>query len=277
MKKHKPANRIEEYDLRARYCKDDYLMSGRGEYDTDYRINRIVDRLTLMPHFRVLDIGPGSGRLFELIHTRVSECHGVEPADSIVERLSKKFDDVSNVQIHLAKSNRLHFDDDSFDIIVINGVLNLLDTKEEAIETLQEIRRVANESAIIFVGEFPFAFEGPGQLQGNGLQRTWRKIRQGNLQEVVGICFRKLVQTTRYLLRIEPKIIPSHTGINIPEDEFFHICRTIGMDGTAERTRFKYEIAASRNDYILRPATPLDPDTGLHSASDRFHSNQNSR
>lgn len=83
--------RAEEYELRAKYLKDDHELSGDGRRDAEFRINKVLRLVPFSPEDRVLDISPGKALLFERIHHRVKECHGHDIAPALVERVAKKF------------------------------------------------------------------------------------------------------------------------------------------------------------------------------------------
>ena len=80
-----PTTRVEEYEFRAKYLKDEYHMSGDGPRSTEFRINKILGLVPFDCKDKVLDISPGKGLLFERISGKVSECCGIDVTPAMLE------------------------------------------------------------------------------------------------------------------------------------------------------------------------------------------------
>ena len=106
------------------------------------------------PGETVLDIGCGAG--FDLINAAhlvgsAGRGFGIDLTPDMVERARKNItgSNLSNAKVKLAGSESIPFDDDTFDVIISNGALNLSPLKEK---TFREIYRVLKPD-----GRFQFA------------------------------------------------------------------------------------------------------------------------
>lgn len=250
-------DRINEYELRARYLKEDHLLAGRGRRETDFKIRRLLKFLQVAPQDRVLDIGPGNGLLFELIHRQVSECCGVDPSEAMVERLRKKFASMSNVRFEVALASRLPFSDGMFDKVVISDVISYMENEEEVKKSLAEVKRVAKIGARVFIGDVPFVDEH--KLPRNRktvVEWLRRKIREGGVRELISSARLQAVRAVRRLFNLEPVLIPSMHGLFFSEEDFLAMCRANCLEGVTMRTETIQGISDTRNDYILEYTKP---------------------
>ena len=116
-----------------------------------------------LPHDSVaLDIGCGYGAITHALAANVGQVYSVEAVPERVEfsRIRFEQDSVSNVQLVQASAMNLPFPDESFDLIVVNGVLE-------------------------WVGEWE-RNGSPRSVQGNFLRRVHRMLKE-NGKLVIGI------------------------------------------------------------------------------------------
>lgn len=73
---------------------------------------------------RLLDIGCGEGELLFRLENLFDELHGLDIAESRVERVTSKIKNKNKIYVHLGNANEhLYFDDGYFDIIIASDVL----------------------------------------------------------------------------------------------------------------------------------------------------------
>lgn len=246
--------RAEEYELRAKYLKDDYQLSGDGPASTEFRINKVLRLVHFNPEDRVLDISSGKGLLFEKIHHRVKECHGHDVAPSVIERVRKKFAGVPNVSFTLGPSSSLPYPDAYFDKVLMTGAFCLQETKEECMQTLAEIRRVAKPTATIFISDIAVVDESklpPEHVP--PLKRLMRRLRQDGPVRFMGSLMRFARQKIRQLLNLEPVLIPSIRGIWFDDATFVQMCRENRLEAKGFPTEEITGTSRSRYDYLIKP------------------------
>jgi ubiquinone/menaquinone biosynthesis C-methylase UbiE len=245
-------NRIDEYELRARYLKDDYHLAGRGKKETEFTIEQVIRFLPLDVQDTVLDIGPGNGLLFELIHHRVAECWGVDPSEAMVDRLRRKFSPVPNVSFKVAKASQLPFLDGTFDTVVISGVISYMENEDEVRKSLAEVKRVAKIGARVYIGNVPFVDEStlPPERKTVG---DWfrRKLQEGGVTELAASARIHVSRIIRRTLNLEPVLIPSMHDLYFSQENFLAMCRENRLEGTVMRSETIHGISPSRNDYVL--------------------------
>lgn len=113
--------------------------------------SEICKKIELSSEKKVLEIGCGSGILGRWINERCSAYFGLD----ISCHMLKKFKDetLENPHIVQALTNQIPTQDNTFDIVLINGVSMYFKNNIELTSTLQEMSRVAKNDAIIFIGE----------------------------------------------------------------------------------------------------------------------------
>lgn len=126
------------------------LVHPRGE------LERLLDALAPQPGERILEIGPGNGQHAVEVARAVDPGGQVdvvdiqpEMLDAVAERAA--LSGVANIAGHLADaSDRLPFDDATFDAAYLNGVLGEIPDRGTA---LRELRRVLKPGGRLLVGE----------------------------------------------------------------------------------------------------------------------------
>ncbi|MBX2991433.1 MAG: class I SAM-dependent methyltransferase [Bacteroidetes bacterium] len=248
--------RAEEYELRAKYLKDDYQLSGDGPASTAFRINKVLRMVPFSPGDKVLDISSGKGLLFELIHDKVSECRGHDVAPAMVERIRQKFKDAKNVSFTCGPSSDLPYDSGYFDKVLMTGAFCLQETREECMKTLSEIRRVAKDNAVIFLSDIAVVDESklvPEHVP--AVQRLMRRINQDGPVEFFASLRRYLFQRIRIARGTEPVLIPSDRGIWFDDAVFVRMCRENKLDAEGFPTEEITGTSRSRYDYLIKPVS----------------------
>ncbi len=117
-----------------------------------------LDRIGLRSGQRVLEVGPGPGRLLIPVARRVlpgGDVVGLDIQPGMIERLKVRTAQagVSNLTTVLGDATQLHFPPDSFDMVYLCTVLGEIPAREAA---LQECHRVLKLGGILSITEiFP--------------------------------------------------------------------------------------------------------------------------
>lgn len=235
----------EAYDLWAREFDDPALMANRDAQTTRRKLARVVSALPLGPDTRVLDVGPGDGELFRQIASRVATCRGVDPSRAAVEKLRRLFAGARNVAFELGSAGAIPFADGSFDVVVVNSVLQMLPDLAAVESALREMRRVASADGLIFVGEMPFRPE----LSRGILVHLARKLREFGMRSFA----RTLAHTYLWpVLRGEPIVLYPAVNLHVPEEEMRMLGLRIGFGVECRRHQELARASLTRNDYWLR-------------------------
>ncbi len=242
-------NHQEAYDLWASHFDDPALMTNRDNRATLKKMTHIAERLPISPDARLLDVGPGDGTLFRLLAPRVARCCGVDPSAAAVAKLESLLQDHENVEFRVGTAAAIPFEDDTFDIVVINSVLHMFETRDHIVEAMRDLARVCKADGAIYVGELPFRSElGKGVLRHLG-----RK-----LYEYGFVAFARLMSTIylKPVLRGEPILTYPMTNLFVPMADFVALSADLGFQVQHWRHREWRRPSLTRNDYLLSHASP---------------------
>lgn len=111
------------------------------------------DLADIQPGDDVLDMGCGSGTDVFVAATDIGETGSVTGLDMTEEQLEKARQlrdeaEIANVTFEKGKIEDLPFEDDTFDVIVSNGVINLSPTKDRVFEEASRVLRSHGRMAI---------------------------------------------------------------------------------------------------------------------------------
>ncbi|MBI4517586.1 MAG: class I SAM-dependent methyltransferase [Deltaproteobacteria bacterium] len=234
----------EAYDLWAKHFADPALMANRDAETTRRKLARVASQLSLGPASRVLDVGPGDGALFRLVSNRVLRCCGVDPSASAVAKLTRLFRNAPNVEFRLGSAEDIPYADKSFDVVVINSVLQALPSKAVVEQALAELVRVCSPGGTVFVGELPFRPE----LDRGIVVHLGRKLREFGPRALARTIYSTYI---RPLLRGEPLVLYPATNLHVPQEEFEAICSSLGLAVRCLRHLELRRPSETRNDYFL--------------------------
>jgi ubiquinone/menaquinone biosynthesis C-methylase UbiE len=97
---------------------------------------------------RILDVGCGSGKfLISLLEKGFVNLFGIEPDVELTKEIPKE------IKIVNCPAERILFEDNSFDVVFIYGVLHHLKGKEAWLESFKEINRVLKVKGYLFILE----------------------------------------------------------------------------------------------------------------------------
>jgi ubiquinone/menaquinone biosynthesis C-methylase UbiE len=235
------------YDFWATHFDDPALMANRDADTTRRKLEAVVRGLPLAPETELLDVGPGDGTLFRLVSGRVRRCCGVDPSPAAVEKLRRSFEAVPSVEFAIGSMERIPYPDASFDVVVINSVLQMLPDLAALRRSLAELARVCRPAGLIFVGELPFRSE----LDRGVLVHLSRKLREFGARNLLRTLYRVYA---RPLLRGEPLVVYPASNLHVPQPEFEAICAALGLSARFRRHQELQRPSSTRNDYWLRRA-----------------------
>jgi ubiquinone/menaquinone biosynthesis C-methylase UbiE len=236
---------LQAYDFWATHFDDPALMANRDAETTRRKLEALVPRLPCTAETELLDVGPGDGRLFRLVSGRVRRCCGVDPSQSAVEKLRRSFQGVANVEFAIGSMDRVPYPGASFDIVVINSVLQLLPDIAAVRRSLAELVRVCRPGGLVFVGELPFRSE----LDRGVLVHLSRKLREFGARNLLRTLYHVYA---RPLLRREPMVVYPASNLHVPQAEFEAICAALGLGVECQRHPELRRPSSTRNDYWLR-------------------------
>jgi ubiquinone/menaquinone biosynthesis C-methylase UbiE len=233
------------YDFWATHFDDPALMANRDAETTRRKLERVVGALPLGPESELLDVGPGDGTLFRLSSGRVRRCFGVDPSRSAVDKLRRAFQGIANVEFAIGSMDSIPCPDASFDVVVINSVLQMLPAVADVKRSLAELVRVCRPGGLIFVGELPFRSE----LDRGILVHLSRKLREFGVRGLLRTLY---AVYARPVLRGEPVVVYPASNLHVPEAEFMALCGELGLRVERRRHPELRRPSTTRNDYWLR-------------------------
>jgi ubiquinone/menaquinone biosynthesis C-methylase UbiE len=237
----------EAYDLWARHFADPALMANRDARTTFVKLSRLAARLPLAPTASVLDVGPGDGTLFRILAHRVARCCGADPSAVAVSRLKQLHADLANVEFVIGTATALPFPAHTFDIVVVNSVLQSLSSTGEILDAMRELVRVCKPGGIVFVGELPFQPE----LSKGVLPHLARKLHESGAANLLRLLWNVYAKP---VLRGEPVLSYPATNLFVPAEDFVAFCKSLGLAAEVTRHQELRRPSLTRNDYLLRVA-----------------------
>lgn len=144
----------ELYDSRITSTKDSVKAAGQWGSDDFVPLicKEICSKIKLKESSTVLELGCGSGVLGNWISKRCKKFVGID----ISYKMLKHFFDTSKSdsdELLQSTTNFVPFKNQSFDIVVLNGVTMYLHSEKLLKTTFTEMRRVVKNNGLIFIGE----------------------------------------------------------------------------------------------------------------------------
>ncbi|MFA4848767.1 MAG: class I SAM-dependent methyltransferase [Methanoregula sp.] len=148
---------------------DIQLVSGWGNrkfQEMLFAINDTSKKLDLKCQDTLLDIGCGAG-IFEIAFTHwVKEIDAVDFSSEMVKLAKKQTISYSNVNIQRANIKALPYKNEYFDKLLVNGVIQYLDSMDEVKKAIQELNRVLKNDGILCLSLIPDAEKRDDFLNG---------------------------------------------------------------------------------------------------------------
>lgn len=138
---------------RLGYPSDDLRYVPAEAVDSFAGVGYHFDLAEIQPQQRVLDLGSGSGMDCFVAAFRTGESGEVVGVDITDEQIRKARQIATdngfhNVQIRNSYIEELPFEDDSFDVVISNGVINLSAEKEQVFAEAERVLRAGGRLAI---------------------------------------------------------------------------------------------------------------------------------
>lgn len=102
---------------------------------------------------KILDIGCGNGRYFELLKIKNADYVGIDNSSKLIEEAKKKYPEAD---FRVADALSLPFGDDSFDKVYSIAVLHNIPSKELRAKFLSEAKRVLKKNGLLVITVWKF-------------------------------------------------------------------------------------------------------------------------
>ena len=133
---------MQRYDIIAEM----YEMRYREEQTAKYKA--ALPLLCINPDSKILDVGCGTGLLFQHVATEARAVVGVDISIKLLRQAKKRAQEFNNVHLVQADADHLPFKNNQFTIVFAFTVLQNL---PKPLESLSEIKRNAQQTASIVV------------------------------------------------------------------------------------------------------------------------------
>lgn len=234
-----------------------HYMSGRGDnvVATHAIARNILARVQPLAGARVLDIGCGDGTLLKLAAADVNSGVGLVPTAEEHTRLAALTHE-RNITFAIGLSEDLRQPDGGFDRVIMNGVAPLLRDDDAMLRTLAEIRRVATDNALIWIGEVPSRNELQNKSYGDSIL-LWL----GHVLRFEGL--RRFLSAALSMVPVilgRPFLIMPKTHYFISPEKFTGLAERVGLRVQSMYTHEQPTISgetiasASRYNYLLTVA-----------------------
>ncbi len=140
---------MERYDLTAHIYDMRYAEEQNAKFEVALK-SLDIDRCGL-----VLDVGCGTGLLFRHIASKAEKTIGLEISRKILLQAKERAKNFQNVHLILADADSTPFEENSFNLVF---AFTLIQNMPNPAETLNEIKRVAKDNAVIVVTGLKKAF-----------------------------------------------------------------------------------------------------------------------
>ena len=180
----------EKREVMHRYDLTAHIYDMRYAEEQTTKIKIAVESISLDKQCLVLDVGCGTGLLFDYVSNQVESIIGLDISREILLHAKKRAKKFPNVHLVLADADNIPLKGD------ISGhvfALTLIQNTPNPLRTLNEIKRIAKENAIIVVNglrkKFPLkAFKG--LLRDAGLDTI--DFKNESLKSHVAVCKKSL-------------------------------------------------------------------------------------
>jgi ubiquinone/menaquinone biosynthesis C-methylase UbiE len=133
---------MRHYDQQAAIYDVQYV----GEQDA--KIEEVLSSIELKPNEAVLDLGCGTGFLFQHINKRVELLVGLELSSEALREAKKRTKNMQNVVLVRADADNTPFPDSIFDEVF---AITLLQNMPDPTKTITEMKRIGKPQAIFAV------------------------------------------------------------------------------------------------------------------------------
>jgi len=147
LSKHYPKNKY--YSIKGNKLEDIKMMLHKLFYSDKFLFNKLIfyplkpflRGMEIVPQGKFLDIGCGDGKFLRIVRKLGMECYGVDPNTDEINEINLKI-----MPIELEKAE---FNDNIFDVITLNHVIEHVDNPNKI---LKEIKRILKPRGTIIIG-----------------------------------------------------------------------------------------------------------------------------
>jgi len=100
---------------------------------------------------KILDLGSGNGRLFELFKDRRIDYIGIDLSKKLIEIARDKYKNYTNVKFFIGDALKTEFDNNSFDFIYAIALLHQIPSKTYRIKFLNEAKRILKREGFLIL------------------------------------------------------------------------------------------------------------------------------
>ncbi len=161
---------------------EDFSRARQDVWDrTEFLVNDY-----LLEGDKVLDMGCGNGRYFELMKDKEIDYFGVDNSEELIQIAKERYSEYRNVDPHTDQPRakfkvgnclNLQFPDNYFDIGYAFAVLHHIPTEEKRLEFLKEAKRVLRPDSFFIVTVWNVWNDS----------KKKKKIRKNNLLKMIGL------------------------------------------------------------------------------------------
>ena len=113
------------------------------------RVKKILKQISMKNSGKFLDVGCGTGFLFDLGHTYFDELFGVDITQAMLDQVNLRN---GKIKLYNSNSEKMPFEDNQFDVCTSYGFLHHLHNLKP---TLKEIYRCMKKDAIFYSDQDP--------------------------------------------------------------------------------------------------------------------------
>ena len=100
---------------------------------------------------KVLDLGCGNGRLFELFRDKKIDYIGIDLSKKLIEIARDKYKDYPNVKFLVRDALDTGFDENSFDLVYSIALLHQIPSKKYRLQSLNEVNRILKSEGFLIL------------------------------------------------------------------------------------------------------------------------------
>lgn len=125
------------------------LEKGMGVFEFE-RIKSLIEKYITYPSSKIIDVGGGTGKYSEWLAKKGHEVHLVEPVSKHIKIAKNRAHKLKNkFSVHRGESQRLEFQNNFADLIILHGPLYHLQKNKDRELTIKEAKRVLKNDGII--------------------------------------------------------------------------------------------------------------------------------
>lgn len=160
---------------------DNWINKKSNEIPSSLEFNiKTLDDLKIEGN--ILDIGCGNGNLCELLSDNKYNYYGIDYSIDAIETAKEKYKNNKNANFWHMSADKLEFDNEFFDFIIIKAVLTVIDSSEKRKNIMSEINRTLKKNGYVYIADFAQTWHN--RLYRNRYIENYKKTNELGLFEV---------------------------------------------------------------------------------------------